>query len=174
VIQRTLRQFVCDNADRNPWTLDGKKALHAMGIIETITPSVKAKALIKRTGASTVSTSVIPVMYYNSHEKNSSIMYYKLPPEDVTCHTDSIDLLWKISASLKPGTSNWSGVMHMVSTSCHYPGKCTVRFLPMLNMNPTDMNCVYSTLCFITNECMRHGCTPKHCHQHHQLHYIIL
>jgi len=68
-----------------------------VGIIETITPSVKAKALIKRTGASTVSTSVIPVMYYNSHEKNSSIMYYKLPPEDVTCHTDSIDLLWKIS-----------------------------------------------------------------------------
>jgi hypothetical protein len=32
---RGFRQYVADNVDRNPWTIDGRISLHAMGIIET-------------------------------------------------------------------------------------------------------------------------------------------
>ena len=41
-----------------------------------------------------------------------------------------------------------------------HKGKATVRFLPMLDMDPTNMSCIYSTLQFLTSECARHKCTP--------------
>ena len=31
-----------------------------------------------------------------------------------------------------------------------HPGNASVMFLPMLNLDPTDMSCVYSTLIFLT------------------------
>ena len=30
-----------------------------------------------------------------------------------------------------------------------YPGKSTVTFLPMIDMDPSDNNCIYSTLKFV-------------------------
>ena len=41
-----------------------------------------------------------------------------------------------------------------------YPGKSSVTFLPMINMNPSDATCVYSTLKFITNHAIQHNITP--------------
>ncbi|KAK6196396.1 hypothetical protein SNE40_001630 [Patella caerulea] len=43
-----FRQYVADNVDCNPCTLGGKKSLHAMGMIETVTPEIANKVLIKR------------------------------------------------------------------------------------------------------------------------------
>ena len=41
-----------------------------------------------------------------------------------------------------------------------YPGKSSVTFLPMIDMNPSDATCVYSTLKFITNHVIQHNVTP--------------
>ena len=33
-----------------------------------------------------------------------------------------------------------------------HPGKASVVFLPMLNLNPIDMSCIYSTLIFLADQ----------------------
>ena len=41
-----------------------------------------------------------------------------------------------------------------------HPGKSSVLFLPMINMNPSDITCVYSTLKFIEDHAHHHDVTP--------------
>ncbi|CAH3151809.1 unnamed protein product [Porites lobata] len=41
-----------------------------------------------------------------------------------------------------------------------YPGKSSVHFLPMIDMDPTDMTCIYSTLSFISDQESRYEYTP--------------
>ena len=50
-----------------------------------------------------------------------------------------LDILWKSSilfGSLRP---SWSGMMQFVHDGDH-PGKSSVMFLPMIDMNPTDVH----------------------------------
>ena len=47
--------------------------------------------------------------------------------------------------------------------ACHegeHPRKSSVTFLPMIDMDPSDMSCVYSTLVFVCHEASIHGVTP--------------
>ncbi|CAC5424083.1 unnamed protein product [Mytilus coruscus] len=41
-----------------------------------------------------------------------------------------------------------------------YPGKSTVSFLRMIDMSPTDMSCIYSTLTFVSNLANRYDIPP--------------
>ena len=41
-----------------------------------------------------------------------------------------------------------------------HPGKSSVTFLPMIDMDPTDMSCIYSTLKFVEAQCKRQHTTP--------------
>ena len=41
-----------------------------------------------------------------------------------------------------------------------HPGKASVHFLPMLDLDPTDMTCIYSTLHFVATESKRQGTVP--------------
>ena len=155
-----FRQFVCDNADRNPWSLDGKKALHAMGIIETVTPAIRQRTLIRRDNQSNIqSQSVIPIHYYDRPKSNKPIIYARLRQVRREIPVSLVDVLWKVCWPLKPDRPGWSGFMQVVEKEEH-KGKATVRFLPMLDMDLTDMSCIYSTLQFLTSECARHKCTP--------------
>ena len=38
------------------------------------------------------------------------------------------------------------------SSHGHYPGKSTVSFLPIIDMDPTDLSCIYSTIAFIIDQ----------------------
>ena len=49
------------------------------------------------------------------------------------------------------GRSNWSGFMQSVCTGEH-TSSASKSFLPIVNLQPTDVNCVYSTLVFICNQ----------------------
>ena len=40
------------------------------------------------------------------------------------------------------------------------PGKSTVHFFPMIDLKPTDMTCIYSTLKFVCKQASLHGFTP--------------
>ena len=50
----------------------------------------------------------------------------------------------------------WSGMMQLVHQGSD-SGKSSVMFLPMIDMNPNDMACVYSTLKYIED----HACHPS-------------
>ena len=58
--------------------------------------------------------------------------------------------------SPRPGSS---GFMQLVSQGTH-PGQSSIIFLPMIDLNPTDMSCVYSTLRFVCSEAARHNVKP--------------
>ena len=38
------------------------------------------------------------------------------------------------------------------SSHGHYPGKSTVSFLPIIDMDPTDLSCIYLTITFIIDQ----------------------
>ncbi|CAC5375556.1 unnamed protein product [Mytilus coruscus] len=40
-----------------------------------------------------------------------------------------------------------------------YPGKSSISFLPMIDLNASDMTCIYSTLNFVSNQAKRYDIT---------------
>jgi hypothetical protein len=53
----------------------------------------------------------------------------------------------------------WSDLMEMVCTGSN-PGLSNITFLPMIDLNHSDMSCVYSTLKFVSKEASHHNRTP--------------
>ena len=49
--------------------------------------------------------------------------------------------------------------MQMLQNGPH-PGKSSIFFLPMLDLNPGDMSCVCSTLKFIASQAQKNNVTP--------------
>ena len=43
----------------------------------------------------------------------------------------------------------------------NYPGKSSIYFHPMIDMDPTGMNCIYSTLCLVTLQGFNAKCKNK-------------
>ena len=87
------------------------------------------------------------------------MIYQKLHDMKVQDPKAFLDILWKTSimfGSLRP---MWSGMMQLVHHGSH-PGKSSVMFLPMIDMNPSDVTCVYSTLRYISEHARRHDVTP--------------
>ena len=41
-----------------------------------------------------------------------------------------------------------------------HPGKAAIMFMPMIDMNPSDSTCIYSTLMFVSEHVRRHEVTP--------------
>ena len=69
------------------------------------------------------------------------------------------DILWKVSPFLKWPRPGWSGFMQMVHNGSH-PGKATVVFLPMIDLDPSSMTCIYSTLIFLSDQARKQHVTP--------------
>lgn len=44
--------------------------------------------------------------------------------------------------------------------SGEFPGKSAVVFMPIIDMDPTDMSCIYLTLDFISQQAKKYGATP--------------
>jgi len=61
--------------------------------------------------------------------------------------TYNIDILWKTTWLLKDTCtrSSWNGTMQMINTCGEYPGQSSIVFMPMIDLNPSDETCIYST-----------------------------
>ena len=59
----------------------------------------------------------------------------------------SLNLLWQVSSAERSGPS-WSGTMQAIhgGSSTARPGMASIMFLPIIDMSPSDMNCIFSTL----------------------------
>ena len=62
-----------------------------------------------------------------------------------------LDLVWHAKRFGPNICPSWSGYMCDISKGT-YPGKSTVSMLPIINLNPSDMTCIFSTLNFITQQ----------------------
>ena len=72
-----------------------------------------------------------------------------LPPEW------SYDFLWHSTRFIKSSsnaTPNWSGFMQDVTSASQVKDKALIKFLPIIDLSPTNENCIYSTLVFIIDQ----------------------
>ena len=163
--QTHFLQFVADNVDHNTDTIDGNNTFHGMGIISCTTPGkIKSPKEIPRVELSTeelLSIGHINVLHYTPDQLNSftSMKFEKLQELRKINTTWKLDILMKIMWPLKSPMAGWSGLMQMVCTG-NNPGLSNVTFLPMIDLNPSDMSCVYSTLKFVSKEASRYNRTP--------------
>ena len=89
-------------------------------------------------------------MHYVNHAETglSKLTFKELPtlkPSQVIPTVYYLDVLWHSSHFvLKNSCPTWSGLMSKTVLGEH-PGKATVSFLPILDLNPNDMTC--ATVC---------------------------
>ena len=60
---------------------------------------------------------------------------------------DGAQLWWGLSSPMNKERSFWSGFMQVVRVEQH-GGVVSFHYLPITDMNPTGLNCIYSTLWF--------------------------
>ena len=157
-------QYMADNVDHNLRTLNGFDTFHGMGIIGTITPAKKATRPIPR--ISVTSEDLLAVGRIDIKHRSStctglhSLVYEKLcipTYHDPVGH--SLDALWNLSLHLQTPRPSWSGMMQTVYDGSH-PGTASVMFLPMIDLDPGNMTCIYSTLSFISDHAKRYNVVP--------------
>ena len=156
-------QYVADNVDHNIRTLDGNNTFHGMGMIATVTPGVRSSIRIPRTKVSLsdlTSVGRVPIQFHKGESAGmSAIMYEKLYRMKAQDSTASLDVLWKSSILFRYSRPSWSGMMQFVQKGAH-PGMSSVMFLPMIDMNPSDATCIYSTLKFLAEHARCHNAKP--------------
>ena len=73
--------------------------------------------------------------------------------------TAHLDILWKTAIMTGLPKPMWSGMMQLVHQGNHSE-RLSVMFLPTIDMNPSDLPCVYSTLKYVCKHARRHNVTP--------------
>ena len=100
--------------------------------------------------------------YFGSSHKGLTILKFdpivKLKCENVRGIVSDInyDLIWHagwFSRSLATHRPNWNGFMQKAtSNGSNEEDKATISFLPVIDLNPSDKNCIFSTLSFIMEQ----------------------
>ena len=135
-----------------------------MGMIATITKSTSNIKPIPRKlvmPEDIAAVGKIDIKYFKIEPDEMFVLKYnQLQTYDYPADpSNNVDVLYSISRSLKPLSPSWSGTMQMVHSGQH-PGKSSILFLPLIDMNPSDLTCIYSTLCYISSHAISHKVTP--------------
>ena len=132
-------------------------------MIAAITPgSMRSNPIlrVKVTAKDIASVGRVPIQYHREESLGmTAVTYGKLHDMKASDPTAHLDILWKTSIMFGSPRPAWSGMMQLVHCRKH-PGKSSVMFLPMIDMNPSDMTCVYSTLKYVREHARRHDVTP--------------
>ncbi|KAK7088302.1 hypothetical protein V1264_022235 [Littorina saxatilis] len=158
-------QYIADNLDHNTATLDGWNTFHGMGMIATVTPIIgKTDRIRRRTDVKPeeiVKRAKVDIQYYNRQACDGllKLKFEHLENVFVEDVTSKVDLLWKACWLLQPDRPSWSGFMQAIHKG-RYPGQSSIIFMPMIDMNPSDTTCIFSTLHFISAQEKRSNTTP--------------
>ena len=159
-------QFVGDNLDHNIATLTGKGTFHGMGIISISNRAQKPRqiARLKERPTSSYCTSVgVPVYFYNGTvgDLDDSLLLNPVQETFVNKTTTRFcDFLWHCNwffSSDEVPRPHWSGFMQSATRSVveMYSLKSHIQFLPIIDMDPNDESCIYSTLLFVYNQSLK-------------------
>ena len=133
-----------------------------MGIIAVKSPEVRCSkpiARIKKTAEELASQSRIKIKFYRGDIAALRLSKYeKLSAINILDYSWKVDLLWKILWPFKSPRPMWSRMMQAVNNGEH-PGKSSITFLPMIDLDPGDMSYIYSTLLFVSAEASSHNVT---------------
>lgn len=159
-------QWSADNVDHNTVTSDGKNTFHGMGIIASTTLTgdnlvphvepvlqqkrVPVQELIKDKGVPIVSSigPAQPAIRNYVFKPRKELLTSCTLPSDGNC-----DVLWHTGWLLSKDLNhpNWSGFMQNVRTSI-IAEKSDVHLLPIIDLNPSNESCIYSTLLYIKQQ----------------------
>ena len=171
LVPGTFTQFVGDNVDHNLNTLDGKGTFHGMGILAASTNKHEIQRMrrshIKRQkldrGTDFLLDKGVKIVPYNITSNEPSLSKIKFASIDKLMYPDAvklspnIDLLWHTSQHfLNCKRPNWSGFMQTFSNGEH-PGASLITLLPIINLQPSDETCIYSTLLYCIDLCEKYN-----------------
>ena len=154
-------QYLGDNVDHAIATIDGLNTFHGMGLIEVSTPELPATELSvpRKEVSGDEMKSIGTVLFYT---------YQKSQPRTFVCLTNSgdthdseceVERLRHISGSFRSSYMSWSAFMGSIHQKLPHPGNSNIRYLPMIDHNPSDISCVYSTLINTNERASRAGKT---------------
>ena len=157
-------QWSADNVDHNLVTIDGKNSIHIMGIIATVTPGRFADVKIPRkTGIISkeiAETSKIEISFYKGVQQ-ANIKFKSITKYNIVNPSWAVDLLWKSSLLFRLSRSSWLGTMQAVYKGhVEHPGKTETILMPLIDMDPINLSCIYSTLKFVAMQAANQGCVP--------------
>ena len=136
-----------------------------MGMIATVTstPETSSGRSIPRAKVTSLDVAIVGRVQIHFHKEEScrmsAVTYPKLLDLAQDCY-ENLDLLWKTSAMFGAPGLAWSGMMQFVHQN-HHPGKAPIMFLPIIDMNPSDGTCIYSTLMLISDHTHEGMVSPK-------------
>ena len=141
--------------------VDGKNNSHGVVIIAvSIGKSCNFRTRIPREKRKLTSETragkAIPIKQYLHYgiKPLASIKFRSIKDLSISSDIDKsrkVDLLWQMGYFFKKQQPHWSGFMQRHINSEH-PGKATVNFLSIINLNPSDESCIYSTLLFVEQQ----------------------
>ena len=156
-------QFDADNVDHNVRTLDGHNTFHGKGMIATFTPGKIISKPIPRKAVTSDEIKEIGKININTfHSKRTGdlpLSFKELTVMEDTDLTADSDLLCDISLLLHSRRPAWSGMMQIVHQGVH-PGKSSILFLPMIDLDPSNMSCIFSTLNYLCDQAKKFNVTP--------------
>ena len=123
--------------DHNSRTLDGHNTFHGMGMIIVITPEKQCTKPIPRVKVTYKDVAIVgrvPLHFHKEERLGTNLCSFKAQNQEA-----DLDILWKSSILFGSPCPSWSGMMQFVHDGDH-PGKSSVMFLPMIDMNPTDVH----------------------------------
>ena len=88
----------------------------------------------------------------------SAVTYQKLLDLKAQDCYENFNVLWKASIIFGAPRPVWIGMMQFLHQGRH-PGKASIMFLPIIDMNPSDSTCIYSTGMFFSDHAQRHSVT---------------
>ena len=161
-------QWSGDNADHNIKTLTGKGTFHGMGIVvasrkSSTSTTVKRLKHKEFSGFSESNVQITP--FFGSSVTGLSTLKLKeikevkeilsaavkAPAPEMT-----LDLLWKTSWLFRKCNTNWSGFMQSATKKKDEQfKKDSIEFLPIIDLDPNNESCIYSTLQFVIGEAAR-------------------
>ena len=84
-------------------------------------------------------------------KKLGGLKYLDYPTPDCQDRFIMLDLIWKCKPLEPIEAPLWSGIMQASFGISEAVQKSAVVFLPFIDLHPTDLNCVYSTLKYVSN-----------------------
>lgn len=159
--------FAADNVDHDLRTLTGKNTFHGMGMIAAITQASREEKKDKfdrKISRENFSDSrIVELAKVNIHrcpdinKSSINMKFTDLPP--LILSEIKTDLLWLTAWHFKLDSPNWSGAMKSIHQSDGI-SKASIIPLPILDLQPSDLSCILSTLLYINKLCKNRNFKP--------------
>ncbi|KAE8747077.1 hypothetical protein FOCC_FOCC006215, partial [Frankliniella occidentalis] len=165
-LEQRFKQWAFDNADYNVRTLDGHRTFHNMGGISCSTPRpleplpftvprIKGKIVMD------VSKGRIPVITY---VKPAISSFKSVFAADLRVKRSFPKPKFSESPKTKESSAplpSWSGYMEVAHANSGPYDVSTVEYLPFINLDPTNLSCIFTALNFASDQCEKQK--QKHC-----------